>query len=177
MKKTLPLLLALLLLASNVASCSSTQGQAEETQGESIQQEETNFKEDETQAETADNAISSDKISRDNAKSNLPDLDYNGAEITIHCMGGRYDEIGALELNGETYNRNVAVSDLLNIKITPYEAPGTYENYGDVLVSLRSSIKSADHEYDIVAGWGASIPQLSVKGVLSQFESLFLFGS
>ena len=111
------------------------------------------------------------EILRENTPDNLPkDLNFDGEIITVHIRG---DEQSTVEMNAEltgdviedaVYYRNQAVEERLNVKIVSYVAEG-WEAYNTAISNLRSSIMAGDDTYDIIAGWSARIPQLSIEGL------------
>ena len=99
-------------------------------------------------------------------KDDLPDdLDFGGETITIHIRNGdNYNPTGNCimemtveELNGELlndaiFNRNVSVEERLNVKLDPY-SPFEWTRYGEAVNEIRSSVRSGEDRFDIIAGW------------------------
>ena len=163
MKKHLSLLLALLMLAPAIVSCAETEDTASPDATPTVSAE-----------QTAEETVPEEtEISRENYPDTLSDdLDFGGATVTIHSRGDdqAYLEIGVEEMTGEpvndaVYERNAMVSERLNIQLNPIRAEG-WEAYNNAIASLRASIMSADGAYDIIAGWSARIPALSLEGLL-----------
>ncbi len=163
MKKHLSLLLALLMLVPAVVSCAETEDTASPDAAPAVSGEQVS---EETVPEETE-------ISRENIPDTLPDdLDFGGATVTIHSRGDdqAYLEIGVEEMTGEpvndaVYERNSMVSERLNVELNPIRAEG-WEAYNNAIASLRASIMAADGAYDIIAGWSARIPSLSLEGLL-----------
>ena len=162
MKKQLSLLLALLMLAPAIVSCAETEDTASTDTSSTVSGE-----------QTAEETVPEEtEISRENMPDNLPELDFGGETVTIHSRGDdqAYLEIGVEEMTGEpvndaVYERNAMVSERLNVQLEPIRAEG-WEAYNNAIASLRASIMSADGAYDIIAGWSARIPSLSLEGLL-----------
>ena len=162
MKKQLSLLLALLMLAPAIVSCAETEDTASPDAAPEVSAD----------AGTEETAPEETEISRANMPDNLPELDFNGETVTIHSRGDdqAYLEIGVEEMTGEpvndaVYERNAMVAERLNVEFEPIRAEG-WEAYNNAIASLRASIMSADGAYDIIAGWSARIPSLSLEGLL-----------
>jgi len=162
MKKHLSLLLALLMLVPAIVSCAETEDTASPDATPTVSGEQVS---EETVPEETE-------ISRENYPDTLPELDFNGETVTIHSRGDdqAFLEIGVEEMTGEpvndaVYERNAMVSERLNIQLNPIRAEG-WEAYNNAIASLRASIMSADGAYDIIAGWSARIPALSLEGLL-----------
>ena len=111
-------------------------------------------------------------------KDNLPDdLDFNGETITIIIRDGdngvktrncimemTVDELTGELLNDAIFNRNIAVSERLNVTLDPY-APYDWTKYGQTLSEIRASVKAGEDRFDIVAGWNNSdLPSLALEG-------------
>ena len=111
------------------------------------------------------------EVLRENTPDTLPsDLNFGGETITVHIRG---DAQSTVEMNAEltgdviedaVYYRNQAVEERLNIKLETYVAEG-WEAYNTAIANLRGSIMAGDDTYDIIAGWSARIPQLSIEGL------------
>ena len=169
MKKILSLLLALLLAASALVSCSEGGQNAENTDPQGSPS---------SPADAAPTEEPETELARENVPDNLPELDYAGATVVIHSRGDSESvtEVFVDELTGEAvadsiFERNAIVSERLNISIECFAGDG-WENYNNTVSALRSSIMSADGAYDIIAGWSARIPALSLEGLFLDYTKL-----
>ncbi len=168
MKKKLSLILALLMLVSSLASCASSEV------NDAPENTETPTSSAETVAETEET-----EVSRENIPDTLPsDLNFDGATVTIHARGDdeSYSEAYVEEMTGEPvndalYDRNQMVNERLNVDIVGYQAEG-WESYNNAVASIRSSIMSGDGAYDIIAGWSARIPTLSLEGLFLNLNEI-----
>lgn len=173
MKRFLSALIALLMLLPVICSCASNNVNDQE-----IKEDAANTPSAELETEPVET-----EVTRATMPDNLPELDYRGETVTIHSRGDdeSYYEVVSDELTGEVvndeiYTRNLTVSDRFNVNIEAYKAE-TWESYNNAVASLRASIASGDGAYNIVAGWSARIPALSLEGLLldlNQFEYLDL---
>ena len=170
MKRILSLLLAAVLCAGCLAACSESgenkdpASPAADTPAADAQSTA------ETEAET--------EVDRAHVPDNLPELDFKGATTVIHSRGDTesVNEVAAEELTGEAvsdsvYERNNMVSERLNVKIEVFAGDG-WENYNSTVSGLRSSIMAADGAYDVIAGWSARIPSLSLEGLFLDYTKL-----
>jgi len=164
-KKIISAFLIILLITSVfISSCSNTS--------------DTNQKANDTNGADAASNAENTEVLRENTPDNLPkDLNYDGATITVHTRG---DKISVLELFAELtgdviddaiYYRNQAVEERLNITLKSFNAEG-WEAYNTAVANLRGSIMAGDNAYDIIAGWSARIPQLSIEGLFLNFHDV-----
>jgi len=157
MKKTLALILTALLLVPSFTACSESKNEetkAPETQAVSDAAN--------TEADTAETRI----------PLGLPaDLTYDGAEITVLGWQTFEDiEFDGEELNGEVVHdavmdRNTAVEDRLDIKLTFLEEGGRYGDSSWLSLVSNSNI-AFDGAYDIVAGHSNNMGTLTYSSQL-----------
>ena len=167
MKKTISLLLALLLMAGTLLSCSEgTNENAPDAQAPAADDGSVNTPE-ETETELA----------RANSPDSLPELDFGGADVIVHSRGDDSPtEVVSEEMTGEAvndaiYERNTLVGEKLNVKIGVYVGDG-WEKYDASVNAIRSSIMAADGAFDIIAGWSARIPALSLEGLFMNLNEM-----
>ena len=167
MKKLISLLLTLLMCAPAFLSCAETEETASQDPTSAVSAE-----------QSADETVPEEtEITRENMPDTLPDdLDFGGETVTIHVRGGTTEEAYVEEMTGEivndtVYERNALVSERLNVNIEAFEAEG-WETYNNAIASMRSSIMAADGAFDIIAGWSARIPALSLEGLMTDINSL-----
>ncbi len=160
MRKHVSILLAFLLLAGSLCSCSKKEPDPDTPDPVSVVLAEAT---PETRAET--------EPDRAHTPDNLPELDFGGAATVIHSRGDAeaLTEIFSEELNGEAVNdaifeRNIKVGERLNVSIECFAGDG-WENYDNTVSAIRSSIMAGDGAYDIIAGWSSRIPALSLEGL------------
>ena len=97
---------------------------------------------------------------RADAKDNLPEKNYNGAEFTILYRNEWAYEFVAEEENGDIINdailrRNRAVEDRFNVTLNLYGVQGTYDA-AEFRDAVNNSVLAGDSEYDLVAGYQAN---------------------
>lgn len=161
MKHTLCLIFAGVLLLS---SCATGENAPESTETETV---------------SADTVQEETEITRENTPDNLPaDLKFNGETVVFHVRGddGCIKEFQTEELTGEAindarYHRNIAVSDRLNVKLDVAVGDG-WEKYNNTVSAIRASIQAADGAYDVIAGWSARIPSLSLEGLFLDAQTI-----
>ena len=165
MKHTLCLIFAgVLLLSSCAAGDKTPESTAPETAGADTVQEET-------------------EITRENTPDNLPaDLRFNGETVVFHVRGDencikefQIEELTGEAINDARYHRNIAVSDRLNVKLDVAVGDG-WEKYNNTVSAIRASIQAADGAYDVVAGWSARIPSLSLEGLFLDAQTIPYLG-
>ncbi|MBR4895316.1 MAG: hypothetical protein IKZ41_02735 [Clostridia bacterium] len=166
MKKLISLLLALLLTAGAFLSCSEKKEESTEMQNSPSLDAATDAPEE---AET--------EIARANIPDNLPELDFGGADVIIHSRGDDSPtEVVSEEMTGEAvndaiYERNALIGQRLNVKIDVYVGEG-WERYDASVNAIRSSIMASDGAFDIIAGWSARIPALSLEGLFLNLNEM-----
>ena len=96
----------------------------------------------------------------------------------FHVRGddGCIKEFKTEELTGEIindarYHRNIAVSDRLNVHLDVAIGDG-WEKYNNTVSAIRASIQAADGSYDVIAGWSARIPGLSLEGLFLDAQTI-----
>ena len=165
MKKTLACLLVLLLCMSAMSSCGS------ETPAEIG---------DTAAAETsADGTVDTEtEYSRANHPDNLPELDFGGADMTVHVRGetDNQKEIYMEEMTGDpvydaVYERNQMVEERLNVSLG-IVVGGAWDQYDQTIGEIRASIAAADGAFDAISGWSARIPVLSLEGLFLDLNDI-----
>lgn len=161
MKHTLCLIFAgVLLLSSCAAGENAPESTAPETAGADTVQEET-------------------EITRENTPDNLPaDLKFSGETVVFHVRGDdncikefQTEELTGEAINDARYHRNIAVSERLNVKLDVAIGDG-WEKYNNTVSAIRASIQAADGAYDVIAGWSARIPSLSLEGLFLDAQTI-----
>lgn len=161
MKHTLCLIFAgVLLLSSCAAGENAPESTAPETAGADTVQEET-------------------ELTRENTPDNLPaDLKFSGETVVFHVRGDdncikefQTEELTGEAINDARYHRNIAVSERLNVKLDVVIGDG-WEKYNNTVSAIRASIQAADGAYDVIAGWSARIPSLSLEGLFLDAQTI-----
>ena len=109
---------------------------------------------------------------------NLPELNFGGETVIIQTRGdsvavneAKVDELTGDALYDSIFERDNMVSERLNVKIEVSPGDG-WSNYDNTISNLRASIMAADGAYDIIAGWSARIPFLSLEGLFLNYKKL-----
>ena len=166
-KKLISLLLALLLPAGALLSCSENNSDETPAAGS----DPTAVSSEETPGETET------EIARANYPDSLPELDFGGADVIVHSRGDDSPtEVVAEEMTGEAvndaiYERNALVGQKLNVKVGVFIGEG-WERYDTSVNAIRSSIMASDGSFDIIAGWSARIPSLSLEGLFLNLNEM-----
>ncbi len=166
MKKTLSLLLVLLMMLSTLVACKGN-------------------KEDEKNpgsVSTSGGTSSGDDLSRENAVSSLPsDLNFGGTQITIYSRNREdisFELVGdgssSEALSSAVYYRNLEVETKLGVKLNVQLGPGGYAEKETFMSNIRTNAMSSSPEdvYDIVSGAKYSLVPLSLEGMFSNLLSL-----
>ena len=166
-QKLTALLLAMLLMLPVFASCGETEGTETETAADTADME----------TEAADTGL----------KSSLPaDLDFGGATVTIHARGddNSWLEVQADEANGEVlndtiYNRNLTVSEQLNVDVLGYRGQGwaTYWDSTSDINMFKTSIAAGDNAFQCIAGWNSFIVPLALENYFHDLYNAPYLGS
>ncbi|MBQ9080914.1 MAG: extracellular solute-binding protein [Clostridia bacterium] len=112
-------------------------------------------------------------------ESDLPDdLDFADQEISFliwsdHTMNEFYvDGMSGDIIGDEIYERNLAVEDALNIKLTYTEEPGSADHMGTFKEKMQIDVNSGACEYDIVAGYSRTAPSMALDGSLLELTGM-----
>ncbi|MBQ2278242.1 MAG: extracellular solute-binding protein [Clostridia bacterium] len=169
MKRTLSLVLALLMLAATaMTSCSESTENAETTAGTSV---ETPVAGEEVVEETEETR----------ATANVPEgTNYDGYTFTIHCSSNSeygivQNDFAAEELTGEAindakFNRNVAVGDKLNVVITTLTAASAGHDAG--FNEVTRDVQAGTASFDLLTACGYTTSKLSMNNYLVDLGSV-----
>lgn len=147
-KKRIPALLLAVLLTVSATSCSSG--------------------DDKTADEATTTASTITESETAAPRDSLPELDFNGTEVTIYAAS----DLPVIEFDAEqtgdivsdaVFARNLAVAERLNIKLGWYMTPGLWADQNSFKGVIRSAIQAGEQAYDIVAGYGVFISDLAVE--------------
>ncbi len=165
MKYTKRVLVLLLCAAMLLPACGKdTQSETESTTGtDTVQHIETEPEE----------------TTRATMRDNLPsDLRYNGETVVYHVRGDenciaefQIEEMTGEVVNDALYQRNIDVSERLNVKLETAVGNG-WQAYGATIGAIRASIQASDGAYDVIAGWSAQIPSLSLEGLFLDAQTI-----
>ncbi len=109
----------------------------------------------------------------------LPDdLDFAGATVRIHARGDEDSllEVSVEELNGDVlndaiYNRNMRVSERLNVVLERVDGAG-WADYRNELAKIKASIASGDNAYQCIAAWNAHVTPLALENCFQNLNSV-----
>ncbi len=171
-KRTLSLLLALLMLASSITACSEKKDDS--PQGNETQSETTPSAENEESGETAPETESETEVQPD-----LPDVTFDGRTFTFLTSGQNdtngvhwetYD-IWVEASNGEVINdavfdRNLYIEDKYKVKIAEFKAPGA------TLDEIRKEVNADGGAFDAAMTHFENSATLSKEGFLHNLNSV-----
>ena len=120
-----------------------------------------------------------EETTRATMRDNLPsDLRYNGETVVYYVRGDenciaefRIEEMTGEVVNDALYQRNIDVSERLNVKLETAVGNG-WQAYGATIGAIRASIQASDGAYDVIAGWSAQIPSLSLEGLFLDAQTI-----
>jgi len=127
-------------------------------------------------SDVEENDIFNMKI-RENAKDDLPEMNFNGATFTILQRTEWNYEFLAESENGEVvndavYKRNLAVEERFNVKLNPIDVLGGWNEQDIYLKKVRNSVSAGDDEFQLLAGYAAYMPKLQIGGYLINLREL-----
>ena len=166
MKKTLAIILAMLMCLSILVSCGNntepTDTTTATTQGTQASA---------TEATTTAPATESPYDANGFWKDDLPtDLNYNGKEITIlYWDDVARPEFEVKELTGDLigdaiYARNAAVEERLGLKLNWVGTPGSYSVQENYINTAENDVKSGG-EFDVFAAYSLSAVTMTLRGL------------
>jgi len=108
----------------------------------------------------------------------LPQKNYGGEEFTIFGRTAFAYEFDVEEENGDLINdaihkRNLVVEDRFGVEIKMISEPCTWGAEATAWnAKLKNSILAGDSAYDLVAGYGATIPALTTEGIFINWHEI-----
>lgn len=160
-KKTLSLVLALLLLCPTLAACADNTPEETTDTGSTVS------------ADTTDEAVPEEtEITRQNTPDDLPaDLDFNSVDINCIYVDDniRKRELYVEEDTGDAidsaiYARNIAVEERLNVKIVPIA--------GDPATSAQTAVLAGIDDYQVVGGQQHKMMKQATQDLYFNFYDL-----
>ena len=120
-----------------------------------------------------------EETTRATMRDNLPsDLRYNGETVVYYVRGDenciaefQIEEMTGEVVNDALYQRNIDVSERLNVNLETAVGNG-WQAYGATIGAIRASIQASDGAYDVIAGWSAQIPSLSLEGLFLDAQTI-----
>ena len=177
MKRLLICLLALLVSMPVMTSCSEEEASADTAQktaeAETIAEETTSADTEESPEMPAET-----EYSRVNHPDTLPELDFDGENVTFHVRAeeDNQKEIFVEGMTGDpiydvVYERNQLVEDRLNVSIQ-LAIGDVWDQYDRTIGEIRASIAAGDGAFDVISGWSARIPALSLEGLFLDLNDI-----
>lgn len=176
MKRTLAMILALLMLSAAAVSCSDSTDNANVDTGSTSQT--TN------NTPNAENeAVEEEEETR--ATANVPkDSNFDGYTFNIHCSSNSeysviQNDFAAEELSGEAindakYNRLIKVGDRLNITIQTIEAASSGSDTG--YNEISRDVTAGTHSFDLATACGYATSKLAMNNYLMDLKTVPYLG-
>ena len=130
-----------------------------------------------TAPQTGDGSFT-DSITRQNAQSSLPTLDFGG-KLIRYLTRDREDT--SFEINPDLvadeglsqaiYNRNAYVEKTLNVELEIVPKSGSWATQGEYMSEIRNNANGPDY-YDIVSGPNYVLVPLAIEGYFRNIHSL-----
>lgn len=169
-KKSLGLILALVMLASTAMSCG-------------------NRPEDEAQtnSDVKTSSGAGDKDSTATAESEtedpdaylyeaLPKTDLSGRSFNVliptHLESEYIAELTGNVLEDSIYERNLTVEDALGVKLSFISIAGLWDDRTNFMTAITSSVMAKDDAYQLVSGYAAYITSMASDGVLANWNDI-----
>ena len=168
MKKTLALILAMLMCLSVMVSCGGGNTDPADTTtaaaggDNNTTADTTTASVEETESPYDANGYLKDSLN--------PDLNYNGEKFTIlYWQDVERIEFEVLEMTGDLigdalYNRNAAVEDRLNIDFEWIGTPGNYNNQAAFVSQVTNDVNSGG-EYEVFSGYSMTAATIALQGL------------
>ena len=159
MTKLVALLLAVLMCAGIVAC-----GKNEEAAATTTAQNST-----ETTSATEDSALGVDDypgwVTLD-----LPELNYNGDEVSVLHWDSEKPEFGMEEITGSLvndaiYERNTNIEERLNVTLKFTEQNGSVDYMAEFAQAVQNAYQAGAKEYDIIPTYSRTAAILSTRGL------------
>lgn len=162
-KRTLSLILSMLLLLSSTVSCgekneSNNSGETADNQTDSTQTGESGS---ESESEIADEGWK--------MFDNLPEKNFGGQTFSVLSRIENEGQFYSAEYTGDSvndavYDRNLAVMDKFGVNISVPTIDGSWANNVQYVNTIRSSIQASDGAYDLIDGYAAVVGSLVTDG-------------
>ena len=167
--KLLSLLLTFVMLIIAIASCSGGDNGPAETTAKA------NGDNQGGEAETTEAVLTAEQ-QRNAVSDDLPDQDFGGYNFRMYYFGETFgDEICPAEISGDVimdavYERNMAVEERFNIKITAINSGFTA--WDQFTNSEKNIIMAGDDAFDLTFGHIIGAPNNSLEGLYIDFHQI-----
>lgn len=170
MKKTVSFILALLMAAGTLISCSESTENVDSNEKAQTQEAVSAVETTDTAEEETEESFEADSLP--------DDLKFTGTTVNVFGWSGPVqDEFYVEELNGEVvndaiYTKNINVEDRLEIKLNYTLVPGAYDNRASWGNTIANSIQAGGGDFDISAGYSMAGATMAAKGYLIDLNQL-----
>ena len=103
-------------------------------------------------------------------KDDLPELNYNGDEVSVLHWDSEKPEFGMEEITGSLvndaiYQRNTNIEERLGVKLLFTEQNGSVDYMAEFAQAVQNSFQSGAKEYDIIPTYSRTAAILSTRGL------------
>ena len=111
------------------------------------------------------------------APDTVPELDFEGAGVTILCRSEHTYEFVAEKLmaegvNDAIFNRNLYTEDILNVSLSVLDMPGNWGVHTTYVTNIVNSVAANDGTYDMITCMAYAGPLLIVRGVATDLKTI-----
>lgn len=168
MKKTLLLILSLLLILPLAVSCGNGANEGNTTTGPEAVASSGPDAENTTDSKYDDKGFEKDDLRSDyNFGDEIGILMWNDYTMTEFYV----EETNGNNIDSAIFRRNANVCDRLGIELKYYESRGSGDYINEYIAKVDADYKSSDHTYDIYATYSRTPPTLSLSGYLRDLKS------
>ena len=173
MKRALALLLAIVILATTVASCGNKTDTPADTTTASAPEAGTTAPADTTTAAPEETVAPE-------LQDTLPEVRYEGETFTALLRESTKYEMQSEEITGEllsdaVYERNLAIEERFGVKVKTLTEPGGWNDREGFIGRVTNSVLGGDHEFDMILTHNSYMNTMPIKGLaydLTTLESL-----
>ncbi len=175
MKRTISLILVLVMLALTVISC----GNAGEntTSGETTVADTTTASGAETSDTTTATEATTEAAGPTNMQDTLPEADFGGKTFTALVRESTKSELFSADIAGDlvgdaVYNRNAKIEDRFGVDIEILTEAGDWNQRDAFINRVSNSILGGDHEFDMVMTHNGYLVSITQRGLCLDMNEL-----
>ena len=168
MKRTLALLLAIIMLAATVASCGAKTDTTVDTTTAAVTDQSTTV--------AVAEELPTDTLPPEE-QDTLPDVRFDGETFTALLREDTKYELQSEEISGDllsdaVYQRNLNIEERFGVKIRTLTAPGGWDDREDFIGRVTNSVLGGDHEFDMVLTHNSYMNTMPIKGLAYDLATL-----
>ncbi|MBO7177339.1 MAG: hypothetical protein J6W14_08170, partial [Clostridia bacterium] len=169
MKRTLSLILAMLMLVMTVISCGKTaeEGDVTTTAATDVG----------TSAATEATTTAPEETVAPELRDDIPEVNFNGEAFKVLIREETKHEMTSAEITGDlvgdaVYNREVAVEERLGVAIDVHTIKGNWDFRNDFIAYVSNSVLGGDHEFDVAMTHNAYLASMILRGLATDMNEL-----